>query len=138
LFKGERERRFCRDMKRRFAPVSFIGKYGRMISALQDYRPPSCLILSIARNASSGHPGADHAAVRILRRRLLFSRRGGSATEIARVGGDTINQVEFANAIRDQQDRMRQSAGKDYDPAMFNSPEMRFHCSSSSSDSEGA
>jgi peptidyl-prolyl cis-trans isomerase D len=55
-----------------------------------------------------------------------YFRGGGSATEIARVGGDTINQAEFANAIRDQQDRMRQSAGKDYDPAMFNSPEMRF------------
>jgi peptidyl-prolyl cis-trans isomerase D len=55
-----------------------------------------------------------------------YFRGGGAATEVARVGGETINQVEFANAIRDQQDRMRQTAGKDYDPAMFNSPEVRF------------
>jgi peptidyl-prolyl cis-trans isomerase D len=55
-----------------------------------------------------------------------YFRGGGSATEVARVGGDTINQAEFANAIRDQQDRMRQQGGKDYDPAMFNSPEVRF------------
>src|SRR2546423_8956956 len=55
-----------------------------------------------------------------------YFRGGGSAGEVARVGGETINQVEFANAIRDQQDRMRQTAGKDYDPSMFNSPEVRF------------
>src|ERR1700682_6753757 len=53
-------------------------------------------------------------------------RGGGSASEIARVGGDTINQAEFANAIRDQQDRMRQSLGKDYDPSVFSNPEVRY------------
>jgi peptidyl-prolyl cis-trans isomerase D len=55
-----------------------------------------------------------------------YFRGGGSATEIARVGGDTISQAEFANAIRDQQDRMRQSLGKDYDPTVFDNPEVRY------------
>ena len=55
-----------------------------------------------------------------------YFRSGGSATEIARVGGETISQVEFANAISDQQDRMRQSAGKDYDPTVFSNPEVRY------------
>src|SRR5436305_15146686 len=55
-----------------------------------------------------------------------YFRGGGAAGEIARVGGESINQAEFANAIRDQQDRMRQTAGKDYDPALFDSPEVRF------------
>src|SRR6202047_3755314 len=50
----------------------------------------------------------------------------GSATEVARVGGETISQVELANAISDQQDRMRQSAGKDYDPTVFSNPEVRY------------
>jgi peptidyl-prolyl cis-trans isomerase D len=55
-----------------------------------------------------------------------YFRGGGSATEVARVGGETISQVEFANAISDQQDRMRQSAGKDYDPTVFSNPEVRY------------
>jgi peptidyl-prolyl cis-trans isomerase D len=55
-----------------------------------------------------------------------YFRGGGSASEIARVGGDTINQAEFANAISDQQDRMRRSLGKDYDPSVFNNPEVRY------------
>ena len=55
-----------------------------------------------------------------------YFRGGGSASEIARVGGETISQAEFANAISDQQDRMRQSAGKDYDPTVFSNPEVRY------------
>ena len=45
-----------------------------------------------------------------------YFRGTASTTEVARVGGDKITQVEFANAIRDQQDRMRQSLGANYDP----------------------
>lgn len=55
-----------------------------------------------------------------------YFRGGGAASEIARVGGDTISQGEFANAISDQQARMRQSLGKDYDPSVFNNPEVRY------------
>jgi peptidyl-prolyl cis-trans isomerase D len=53
--------------------------------------------------------------------------RGAAASgEIARVGSDKITQTEFANAIRDQQDRMRQSLGASYDPAVFDNPEVRY------------
>src|ERR1700681_834842 len=37
-----------------------------------------------------------------------------------------ITQPDFANAIRDQQDRMRQSLGANYDPAVFDNPEVRY------------
>ncbi|MGH8715068.1 MAG: SurA N-terminal domain-containing protein [Casimicrobiaceae bacterium] len=53
--------------------------------------------------------------------------RGGAASgEVARVGGDKITQAQFANAIRDQQDRLRQSLGANYDPAVFDNPEVRY------------
>src|ERR1019366_8961519 len=55
-----------------------------------------------------------------------YFRGSGSATEIARVAGDSISQTDFANAMHDQQDRMRQSLGKDYDPAVFDNPEVRY------------
>lgn len=55
-----------------------------------------------------------------------YFRGTASAGEVARVGGDKITQAEFANAIRDQQDRMRQSLGANYDPAVFDNPEVRY------------
>jgi peptidyl-prolyl cis-trans isomerase D len=55
-----------------------------------------------------------------------YFRGTGSATELARVGGDPISQADFASAMSDQQDRMRQSMGKDYDPTVFDSPEVRY------------
>lgn len=55
-----------------------------------------------------------------------YFRGTPSTSEVARVGGDKITQVEFANAIRDEQDRMRQSLGANYDPAVFNNPEVRY------------
>jgi len=55
-----------------------------------------------------------------------YFRGTASAGEVARVGGDKITQVEFANAIRDQQERMRQSLGANYDPAVFDNPEVRY------------
>ncbi len=55
-----------------------------------------------------------------------YFRGGTSATEVARVAGETISQTDFANAMRDQQDRMRQSLGKDYDPSVFDNPQVRY------------
>jgi peptidyl-prolyl cis-trans isomerase D len=55
-----------------------------------------------------------------------YFRGSGSATEVARVAGDPISQTDFANAMHDQQDRMRQSLGKDYDPSVFDNPEVRY------------
>src|SRR4051812_43650213 len=47
--------------------------------------------------------------------------------DVARIGGDAITQQEFENALRDQQDRMRGMLRERYDPAMFDTPEMRFN-----------
>ena len=55
-----------------------------------------------------------------------YFRGGGSATEVARVAGDSISQTDFANAMRDQQERMRQSLGAQYDPTVFDNPEVRY------------
>jgi peptidyl-prolyl cis-trans isomerase D len=45
---------------------------------------------------------------------------------VATIGGEKITQNEFNDALRDQQDRMRQALGKNYDPAVFENPEVRF------------
>lgn len=52
----------------------------------------------------------------------------GSAGEgtVATVGGDKITQAEFADLMREQGDQMRRSMGRNFDPAMFDSPEVRF------------
>lgn len=55
-----------------------------------------------------------------------YFRGTPATTEVARVGSDKITQVDFSNAIRDQQDRMRQSLGANYDPAVFDNPEVRY------------
>ena len=55
-----------------------------------------------------------------------YFRGTASAGEVARVGSDKITQADFANAIREQQDRMRQSLGANYDPAVFDNPEVRY------------
>ena len=47
--------------------------------------------------------------------------------EVAKVGSDKISQAEFANALREQQDRMRGMLRERYDPAMFDTPEVRFN-----------
>jgi peptidyl-prolyl cis-trans isomerase D len=55
-----------------------------------------------------------------------YFRGGGSATEVARIGGEKITQAEFADSMREQQDRMRQAMGRNYDPSIFDNPEVRF------------
>ena len=47
--------------------------------------------------------------------------------DVAKVGGDGISRAEFDNAVRDQQDRMRGMLRDRYDPALFDTPEMRFN-----------
>ena len=54
-------------------------------------------------------------------------RMGTPADEVAKIGSDRISQLEFSNAVRDQQERMRGMLGKQYDPAMFDTPEVRFN-----------
>ncbi len=48
---------------------------------------------------------------------------GGEA--LATVDGEKIGQQEFDNALRQQQDRMREMLGNNYDPAMFDQPESK-------------
>lgn len=49
----------------------------------------------------------------------------GSANEVARVGGTSIGAYEFDQAVREQQDRLRNSAGGQADRALLESPELR-------------
>lgn len=52
--------------------------------------------------------------------------RGSSSTQVvASVGGQKIDQNEFDQAVRSQQDRMRGMFGKAYDPDKFDTPESR-------------
>jgi peptidyl-prolyl cis-trans isomerase D len=45
--------------------------------------------------------------------------------EVASVSGQKIGEQEFADALRQQQDRMRQLLGRNFNAAMLDSPAMR-------------
>lgn len=47
------------------------------------------------------------------------------ANEVASVGGQKITGQEYADALRQQQDRLRAMLGKNFDPAVLDSPAMR-------------
>ena len=55
-----------------------------------------------------------------------YFRNVDSTVEVAKVGGDKISQQQFTEALREQQDRMRQAMGSNFDPAFFDNPEVRF------------
>jgi peptidyl-prolyl cis-trans isomerase D len=55
-----------------------------------------------------------------------YFRGGGAEGSVATVGGDKITQQEFADSMREQSDQMRRQMGQNFDPAMFDSPEVRF------------
>jgi peptidyl-prolyl cis-trans isomerase D len=53
--------------------------------------------------------------------------RGGETDQtVATVGDAKISQFEFDEALREQQDRMRQALGRNFDPSIFDNPETRF------------
>ena len=54
-----------------------------------------------------------------------YTRSANRADAVATVNGSKITQQEFGNALRQQQDRLRQQLGKNFDPAMLDSPEMK-------------
>lgn len=54
-----------------------------------------------------------------------YVRGGGGGGDVASVGGSKITQQELAQALRDQQERMRATLGRDFNPAMFDTPEAR-------------
>ncbi len=55
-----------------------------------------------------------------------FRSGTGAASEVASVAGDKITQAEFQDSLRTQQERMRQAMGANFDPAIFENPEMRY------------
>ncbi len=54
-----------------------------------------------------------------------YDRSRNSAEIVATVDGNKITQQEFENSLRQQQDRMRQQLGANFDPAMFDNPEVK-------------
>lgn len=54
-----------------------------------------------------------------------YNRSGNSAEVVAKVNGSKISQQEFGNALRQQQERLRQQLGDKFDAAMFDKPEMK-------------
>lgn len=54
-----------------------------------------------------------------------YVRNVGRNSDAASVGGSKISQPEFAQALRDQQERMRRALGREFNPAMFDTPEAR-------------
>jgi peptidyl-prolyl cis-trans isomerase D len=55
-----------------------------------------------------------------------YFNRAATTPDVATVAGLKITQTEFNAAIAEQQDRMRQQLGANYDPTMFDNPEVRF------------
>jgi len=54
-----------------------------------------------------------------------YQRLAGNVGEVASVDGQKITETEFNEELRQQQDRMRSLLGRNFDPAMFESPELR-------------
>ncbi|MCX7192173.1 MAG: SurA N-terminal domain-containing protein [Proteobacteria bacterium] len=52
-------------------------------------------------------------------------RHAGDTDAPATVNGSKITKQEFETALRQQQDKMRQMLGANFDPAMFDKPEMK-------------
>jgi len=52
-------------------------------------------------------------------------RKSGGGSAPATVNGEKITQQEFDSALRQQQDRVREQAGSNFDPAMFDKPEIK-------------
>ncbi|MFZ2161189.1 MAG: SurA N-terminal domain-containing protein [Sideroxyarcus sp.] len=52
-------------------------------------------------------------------------RNSGDTTPLATVNGEKIGQQEFDNALKQQQQRIREMAGPNFDPAFFDKPEIK-------------
>jgi peptidyl-prolyl cis-trans isomerase D len=55
-----------------------------------------------------------------------YFRGGAQQDTVAMVSGEKITQNEYADAMREQQDQMRRQMGRNFDPRMFDNPEVRF------------
>jgi peptidyl-prolyl cis-trans isomerase D len=54
-----------------------------------------------------------------------YQRVMSRAGDVAEVDGQKISEQEFGEAVRQQQDRLRGMLGRNFDPAMFDSPAIR-------------
>jgi peptidyl-prolyl cis-trans isomerase D len=54
-----------------------------------------------------------------------YVRNIGNEQDVATVGGKAISAADFENALRQQQDQMRNIMGRNFDPAMFDNAEVR-------------
>jgi peptidyl-prolyl cis-trans isomerase D len=54
-----------------------------------------------------------------------YQRSFSTSQDLAEVAGQKITLPEFAQAQREQQDRMRSLLGRNFDPALFDTPEQR-------------
>ena len=54
-----------------------------------------------------------------------YFRSSSGADELAKVGGSPISRQEFSLAMRDQQERLRGRLGREFNPAMLETPEAR-------------
>lgn len=52
-------------------------------------------------------------------------RKSGDGAPLATVNGEKIGQQEFDNALKQQQQRIREMAGPNFDPAFFDKPEIK-------------
>lgn len=52
-------------------------------------------------------------------------RKSGGGNAPATVNGEKISQQEFDSALRQQQDRVREQAGSNFDPSLFDKPEIK-------------
>jgi peptidyl-prolyl cis-trans isomerase D len=55
-----------------------------------------------------------------------YFRDGGSGRAVAKVGDHEIHEQEFTNAVRERQEQLRNMSGGRIDPALLDSPELRF------------
>ena len=55
-----------------------------------------------------------------------YFRGGAQEDAVATVGGEKITQNEYADAVREQTEQMRRQMGRNFDPRMFDNPEVRF------------
>ena len=55
-----------------------------------------------------------------------YFRNADRTGEMATVSGSVITDADFANTVREQQQRMQRALGANYDPAVFQDPEVRY------------
>jgi len=77
------------------------------------------------------HPRIMQLVLALITLPFIFSgvasyvRDGASGSDVASVGGSKISQQELQQALRDQQERMRQQLGRDIPAELLDNPEVR-------------